>query len=78
VWRPSSSISRWSFSKIPPAPRSASLSSSSLRSRSFQRKKNWLSVIPNFELDSDATLKERGGGAMMALETLPLRWEVGS
>ena len=38
----------------------------------------WLSVIPDFELDSDATLHERGGGAMMALETLPLRWEVGS
>ena len=36
----------------------------------------WLAVIPHFELDSDATLQERGGGAMMALETLPLRWEV--
>ena len=38
----------------------------------------WLAVMPHFELDSDATLQERGGGAMMALETLPLRWEVGS
>jgi cytochrome P450 len=38
----------------------------------------WLAVMPHFELDSDATLQERGGGAMMALETLPLRWEVSS
>ncbi len=38
----------------------------------------WLSVIPHFELASDAQLHERGGGAMMALETLPLRWEVRS
>jgi cytochrome P450 len=36
----------------------------------------WLSVIPNFELDADVRLQERGGGAMMALEKLPLRWEV--
>jgi cytochrome P450 len=36
----------------------------------------WLKVIPDFELDTDAHLMERGGGAMMALSTLPLRWEV--
>jgi cytochrome P450 len=36
----------------------------------------WLKVIPDFELDSDAQLMERGGGAMMALSMLPLRWEV--
>jgi cytochrome P450 len=36
----------------------------------------WLKVIPDFELDTDAQLMERGGGAMMALSTLPLRWEV--
>ena len=28
----------------------------------------WLAVIPDFELDSDASCMERGGGAMMALE----------
>ena len=28
----------------------------------------WLTVIPDFELDTDATLLERGGGAMMALD----------
>jgi cytochrome P450 len=38
----------------------------------------WLKVMPDFELDSDAQLMERGGGAMMALSTLPLRWEVKS
>ena len=38
----------------------------------------WLKVIPDFELDTDATLLERGGGAMMALDQLPLRWEVSS
>ena len=38
--------------------------------------KEWLDVIPNFELDSDEQLFERGGGAMMAMEKLPLRWEV--
>jgi hypothetical protein len=36
----------------------------------------WLKVIPDFELDTDAQLMERGGGAMMALSTLPLRWGV--
>jgi cytochrome P450 len=38
----------------------------------------WLKVIPNFELDTDAQLMERGGGSMMALSQLPLRWEVKS
>jgi hypothetical protein len=38
----------------------------------------WLKVIPEFELDTDAQLFERGGGAMMSLDTLPLRWEVKS
>jgi len=38
----------------------------------------WLKVIPDFELDTDAQLMERGGGAMMSLSTLPLRWEVKS
>jgi cytochrome P450 len=38
--------------------------------------KEWLDVIPNFELDTDEQLFERGGGAMMALDRLPLRWEV--
>ena len=38
----------------------------------------WLSLMPDFELDSDAQLLERGGGSMMALDRLPLRWEVTS
>ena len=38
----------------------------------------WLYVIPDFELAIDEQLMERGGGAMMALCTLPLRWEVKS
>jgi cytochrome P450 len=38
----------------------------------------WLSLIPDFELGSDAQLMERGGGSMMALDRLPLRWEVTS
>ena len=38
----------------------------------------WLKVIPDFVLDTDAQLMERGGGAMLALSTLPLRWEVKS
>ncbi len=37
-----------------------------------------LKVMPDFELDTDATLLERGGGAMMALDQLPLRWKVSS
>jgi cytochrome P450 len=36
----------------------------------------WLALIPDFELGSDAQLMERGGGSMMALDRLPLRWEV--
>jgi cytochrome P450 len=35
----------------------------------------WLKVVPDFELVDDQQL-ERGGGAMMALDRLPLRWEV--
>ena len=35
-------------------------------------------MIPDFELATDAQLMERGGGSMMALNTLPLRWEVTS
>lgn len=38
----------------------------------------WLSLIPDFELDTDAHLMERGGGSMMALDRLPLRWAVKS
>jgi hypothetical protein len=37
-----------------------------------------LKVIPEFELASDAQLFERGGGAMLSLSTVPLRWEVKS
>ena len=37
----------------------------------------WLKVVPDFELVSDDQV-ERGGGAMMALDKLPLRWEVPS
>jgi len=37
----------------------------------------WLKVVPDFELVSDDQ-SERGGGAMMALDKLPLRWEVPS
>jgi cytochrome P450 len=36
----------------------------------------WLKVIPDFELVTESQLMERGGGAMMALNTLKLRWEV--
>ena len=38
----------------------------------------WLSLIPDFELDTDTQLLERGGGSMMALDRLPLRWETKS
>jgi cytochrome P450 len=38
----------------------------------------WLKLIPDFGLATDTQLLERGGGSMMALDTLPLRWEVGS
>jgi hypothetical protein len=36
----------------------------------------WLKLIPEFELDGDEPLHERGGGSMMALTSLPLRWKV--
>jgi hypothetical protein len=36
----------------------------------------WLKVIPAFEVASEEPLMERGGGAMMTLLSLPLRWEV--
>jgi len=36
----------------------------------------WLRAIPDFEVASEEPLMERGGGAMMTLLSLPLRWEV--
>ena len=36
----------------------------------------WLKVIPDFQVEAEEPLMERGGGAMMALLTLPLTWEV--
>src|SRR5215213_129095 len=36
----------------------------------------WLKVIPEFGITSEEPLMERGGGAMMALLSLPLAWEV--
>jgi cytochrome P450 len=36
----------------------------------------WLRAIPDFELESDQELLERGGASMMALNHLWLRWEV--
>jgi cytochrome P450 len=36
----------------------------------------WLRVIPDFHIATDAVLLERGGGAMMSLLSLPLAWEV--
>jgi cytochrome P450 len=38
----------------------------------------WLRVIPDFRVATDAALVERGGGAMMTLLHLPLEWEVAS
>jgi cytochrome P450 len=38
----------------------------------------WLRVIPDFDIATDAPLSERGGGAMMTLTSLPLAWEVPS
>ena len=35
----------------------------------------WLRVIPDFRLATDEVLRERGGGAMMALFSLPLEWD---
>lgn len=37
----------------------------------------WLKLIPDFEVDSDEPLRERGAGSMLALLSLPLKWEVG-
>ena len=36
----------------------------------------WLRVIPEFRIDTDEQLTERGGGAMMTLTSLPLAWDV--
>ena len=38
----------------------------------------WLAQIPDFELAPSEPLVERGGGAMLSLADLPLRWEVGA
>jgi cytochrome P450 len=38
----------------------------------------WLRVIPDFHIATEAELRERGGGAMMTLTELPLAWEVTS
>ena len=38
----------------------------------------WLRLIPDFEIGDGAELMERGGGAMMSLFALPLRWEAAS
>lgn len=38
----------------------------------------WLARIPDFELVHDGPLHERGGGSMMSLDRLPLRWDVTS
>ena len=38
----------------------------------------WLRVIPDFEVAAEEPLMERGGGAMLALLSLPLKWEVTS
>jgi cytochrome P450 len=36
----------------------------------------WLAQVPDFEVAAGEPLLERGGGAMMSLAALPLRWEV--
>jgi cytochrome P450 len=36
----------------------------------------WLNVIPDFEIATEAPLMERGGGAMLTLLSLPLAWDV--
>ena len=38
----------------------------------------WLKVIPDFRVATDAPLVERGGGSMMTLLALPLAWEATS
>jgi cytochrome P450 len=35
----------------------------------------WLRVIPDFRVDTDETLMERGGGSMLTLLALPLAWD---
>ncbi len=40
--------------------------------------REWLAVIPDFELVDDGVLQERGGGSMMSLNRLSLRWEATS
>jgi cytochrome P450 len=40
--------------------------------------REWLRVIPDFDVAADTQLMERGGGAMMTLLELPLRWDVAS
>jgi len=35
----------------------------------------WLKQIPDFEVATDEVLSERGGGAMLTLAQLPLRWD---
>jgi cytochrome P450 len=34
----------------------------------------WLAAIPEFELVGGSDLRERGGGAMLGLDSLPLTW----
>lgn len=36
----------------------------------------WLRVIPDFALGTDEPLRERGGGSMLTLLSLPLTWDV--
>ncbi len=36
----------------------------------------WLAAIPNFRLNTDEPLRERGAGSMLTLLSLPLAWDV--
>jgi cytochrome P450 len=36
----------------------------------------WHRVIPDYRLTTDEPLRERGGGSMLALQSLPLAWDV--
>lgn len=36
----------------------------------------WLAAIPHFRLGTDEPLRERGGGSMLTLLSLPLAWDV--
>jgi hypothetical protein len=36
----------------------------------------WLTAIPEFRLGTDEPLRERGGGSMLTLLSLPLGWDV--